>query len=166
VAGDFKGIVGKAEELRLLTLQKHMLQPDGRIRYLNTAGFAIRRREINHKPLFRPDILRGEDTVLLAELMLEHQLPLFVPRAVVYHSIDLSLLECLWKDIRLAKYSRSADDFIASTGVRIRVNSSERFKMMVQMWKASGADVIGRMPWLIVVARQSVQRLSSIVRIF
>ncbi len=45
--GDCSTLVGRAEELRLITIQKHMLQPDGHIRYLNTAGFAIRRVRTN-----------------------------------------------------------------------------------------------------------------------
>jgi glycosyltransferase involved in cell wall biosynthesis len=163
VAGDLKGIVGRAEELRLLSLQQYLLQGDGCIRYLNTAGFAIRRSRINQDVLFKPDILRGEDTVLLAELMLERELPLFVPGAVVKHSIHLSVLECFRKDIRLAGLSRRADDFIASKGMRIRVSSSERLKIMIQMWKASAGEFIGRTAWFFVVARQGVQRLSSFV---
>ena len=43
LTGSCSTVVGRAEELRLLTFQEHTLQPDGRIRYLNTAGFAIRR---------------------------------------------------------------------------------------------------------------------------
>jgi glycosyltransferase involved in cell wall biosynthesis len=167
VTGDLNGIVGRAEELRLLTLQRHLLQSDGSIRYLNTAGFAIRKsRIIDKKDLFKPKILRGEDTVLLAELMLQRELPLFVSAAVVKHSIHLSLLECFRKDIRLAGLSRKADDLIAATGTRIRVNSSERLKMMIDMWKASAGEFIGRDAWFVVVARQGVQRLSSFVSIF
>ncbi|MFZ3369204.1 MAG: glycosyltransferase [Candidatus Sulfotelmatobacter sp.] len=166
VEGDLNGIVGRAEELRLLTLQKYLLQSDGCIRYLNTAGFAIRKsRIVDQKDLFKPDILRGEDTVLLAELMLERELPLFVSAAVVKHSIHLSLLECFLKDIRLAGLSRKADYLIAATGIRIRVNSSERLRMMIHMWKASAGEFIGRDAWFVVVARQGVQRLSSFVSI-
>ena len=47
-----------------------MLQPDGRIRYLNTAGFAIRRTAVNvEEGLFDPVAIRAEDTLLLANLM-------------------------------------------------------------------------------------------------
>jgi hypothetical protein len=47
-----------------------MLQADGRIRYLNTAGFAIRRTRANIEAgVFDPAALRAEDTLLLADLM-------------------------------------------------------------------------------------------------
>src|SRR2546422_3379953 len=36
LTGDSSGRVGRAEELRLRTLQDHMLQTDGRIRYLRS----------------------------------------------------------------------------------------------------------------------------------
>ena len=38
---------GRVEELRLMTLRQHMLQTSGCIRYLNTAGFAIRAARSN-----------------------------------------------------------------------------------------------------------------------
>src|SRR6266566_3202105 len=39
LVGDCTGLVGRAEELRLQTIQNHTLQPNGFIRYLNTTGF-------------------------------------------------------------------------------------------------------------------------------
>jgi hypothetical protein len=69
-----------------------MLQPDGSIRYLNTAGFAIRRKGADVAAgLFEPVARRAEDTLLLANLMRRGQLPLFVPDAIVEHAIPLSL---------------------------------------------------------------------------
>src|SRR5271167_1240885 len=79
LVGDSSGPVGRAEQLRLRTFQEHMLQPDGRIRYLNTAGFAVRRMRINIEAgLFDPVALRAEDTLLLVNLMQGGELPLFV----------------------------------------------------------------------------------------
>ena len=47
-----------------------MLQPDGRTRYLNTAGFAIQRGKADiENGVFDPHALRGEDAFLLANLM-------------------------------------------------------------------------------------------------
>ena len=103
LVGDCSGPVGRAEDLRLRTFQSHMLQPDGRIRYLNTAGFAIRRSSVDiEEGLFDPVALRAEDTLLLANLMRSGELPLFVANATVQHAIPLSLIECLLKDIRSA----------------------------------------------------------------
>src|ERR1700680_1740553 len=118
--GDCSGPVGRAEELRLITLQSHMLQRNGCIRYINTAGFAIRRARVDiEEALFDPVALRGEDTLLLAGLMQAGELPLFVANAFVRHVIPLSLMECLRKDVRSAYLEGRTYDIIASKGVRI-----------------------------------------------
>ena len=61
--------LGRVEEL-LVVLQSHLLQPDGCIRYLNTAGFALRRERVElEKGVFDPKAIRAEDTLLLANMM-------------------------------------------------------------------------------------------------
>src|SRR5438132_12314903 len=54
VVGDRSGVIGKAEELRLATLQSYLLQSDGCIRYLNTAGLAIRKEEERQRKVIQP----------------------------------------------------------------------------------------------------------------
>ena len=162
LVGDCSGPVGRAEELRLRTFQEYMLQPDGRIRYLNTAGFAIRRTRANLAAgLFDPAALRAEDTLLLANLMQCGELPLFVANATVQHAIPLSLMECLIKDIRSAYLEGRTYDLIASKGVRIRVSHRERLRVLLSMWRIAGQDSIGRSAWFVLVARQALQRIVS-----
>jgi len=164
LAGDPSNAVGRAEELRLMTFQKQMLQPNGSIRYLNTAGFAIRREraaaEVN---LFDPSALRGEDTLLLANLMQRGELPLFVPRAVVQHVISLPLLQCLRKDVRSAWLEGRTYDLIAAKRVVIRMSKDERVAMLQEMWRAASHDSIGRIAWFVVVLRQGLQRFVSVI---
>ena len=158
LTGDSSGRVGRAEELRLRTLQDHMLQADGRIRYLNTAGFAVRRARVNaEEGLFNPVALRAEDTVLLADLMQSGELPFFVPDAVVQHAIPLSLMECLRKDIRSAYLEARACNLIASKGVRIRVSYRQRVHMLRTMWKISKQRSIGRSAWFVLAARRMLR---------
>jgi len=160
--GDDYGPVGRAEELRLTTFQNHMLQPDGRIRYLNTAGFAIRRSKVDtEKGLFNPIAQRAEDTLLLADLLQRGELPFFVTDATVQHVIPLSFLECLRKDIRSAYLERTAYNLIASKGLRVRVSHRERLRILLSMWKTSGQSSIGRLAWFVLVARQMLQRMVS-----
>jgi glycosyltransferase involved in cell wall biosynthesis len=160
LVGDSSGPVGRAEELRLLTVQDHMLQPDGRIRYLNTAGFAIRRTRVDSATnLFDPVALRGEDTLLLVNLMQSGELPLFVPNATVQHAVPLSLLQYLRKSIRSAFLEAGTYRIIASKGVRIRVTNRERLKMLAQMWKTSRQPRIGRSAWFVLAARQALPRI-------
>jgi len=162
LVGNSSSLVGRAEDLRLTTFQSLMLQPDDRIRYLNTAGFAIRRARLGiETDVFDPVALRAEDTLLLANLMQVGELPLFVPDAVVEHAIPLSLMACLRKDVRSVYLERRAYDIIASKGVRIRVTHRERLQLLWSMWKAAGQNSIGRSAWLVVVVRQAFQRMIS-----
>jgi hypothetical protein len=136
-----------------------MLQPDGTIRYLNTAGFAIRRTRANTEAgVFDPVALRAEDTLLLANLMLAGELPKFVPDAIVEHYVPLSLMECLRKDIRSAYREGRTYDMIALKGVRIRVTHRERLQLLLSMWKTASQPSIGRSAWVVLVVRQGLQR--------
>jgi glycosyltransferase involved in cell wall biosynthesis len=162
LVGNGSSLVGRAEHLRLLTFQNYMLQPDGCIRYLNTAGFAIRRESADIEAgVFNPLALRAEDTLLLASLMQDGKLPLFVPDAVVEHAIPLSLMQCVRKDVRSVSLEGTAYGIIASKGVRIRITHRERLKLLWSQWKAAGQNSIGRSAWFVLVIRQSVQRMIS-----
>ncbi|MGC2793716.1 MAG: glycosyltransferase family A protein, partial [Candidatus Sulfotelmatobacter sp.] len=131
LVGNCSNLVGRAEELRLITFQEHMLQPDGRIQYLNTAGFAMRRTRADiDTGVFDPVALRAEDTLLLANLMQNGKLPLFAPEAIVEHDIPLSLMACFWKDVRSVYLEGKAYNIIASKGVRIRVTHWERLRLL------------------------------------
>jgi glycosyltransferase involved in cell wall biosynthesis len=164
LVGDRSNPVGRAEELRLITLQEYLLQSDGHIRYLNTAGFAIRRAKVSQDGnLFNPTAIRAEDTLLLATLMRRGELPVYVPDATVEHAIPLSLMSCLRKDIRSAYVERKAYDLIAAKGVRVQLTNRERLNIMSSMWKTSGQSSIGRMAWVTVVARQVLRLAVSTV---
>src|ERR1035438_9511532 len=163
LVGNCSSLVGRAEQLRLATFQNLMLQTDARIRYLNTAGFAIRGARLDTaKGVFDPVALRAEDTLLLANLMQIGELPLFVPDAVVEHAIPLSFAGCLRKDIRSVYLERRAYTIIASKGVRIRVTHGERLGLLWSMWRAAGQDSIGRSAWFTLVLRQAFQRMISL----
>jgi glycosyltransferase involved in cell wall biosynthesis len=164
IVGDSRGIVGRAEDLRLITLQNHLLQPNGCIRYLNTAGFAIRRSHVDiERGLFDSSALRAEDTLLLANLIQRGELPLFASDAIIQHDIPLSLLQCLRQDVRSALLEGRAFDLIASKGIRIRMSNRERLGLLWSMWKASKQPSIGRPAWLALTLRQSVQRMTSLI---
>jgi glycosyltransferase involved in cell wall biosynthesis len=163
LSGDSSTTVGRAEELRLLTLQNHLLQSTGCIRYLNTAGFAIRRSKVDSaRGLFDPVARRAEDTLLLADLMQSGELPLFVPEAIVQHAIPLSLVSFLRKAVRSAYLEARTYQVISYKGVRIRVSHGERLRMLVSMWKTSRDPGIGRSAWFVLVIRQALQRVVSL----
>ena len=163
LVGDCSTLVGRAEELRLVTFQNHMLQPDGRIRYLNTAGFAMRRSNVDTEAgVFDPSAFRAEDTLLLAILIDRGELPLFVPGAIVEHSPELSLLGAVRKDIWTVYLEGTANDIIARKGVKIRVTHRQRVRLLWSMWKTSGQQSIGRPAWFGLMIRQVVQRTIAV----
>jgi hypothetical protein len=168
LTGDCTKLVGRAEELRLSSLQQHMLLPNGAIRYLNTAGFAIRRASAEvGKGLFDVLALRAEDTLLLANLMQRGELPLFASNALVQHAIPLSLLQYFRKAIRSAYLEARTYETIAARGVRIRVSNRERVKMLLTTWKSSAKPAIGRSAWFVLVAKQALQRtISSVYSVY
>ena len=164
LVGDCSGLMGKSEELRLWALQDQLLQPNGCIRFLNTAGFALRRNKLDQKAnLFDPAALRGEDTLLLTDLIQRGELPLFVPNATVLHGVPSSLMEGLRKWAKAAYQERRTYEKIASRGVRIRVNTRQRFSMLRSSWEASRQESIGRSAWFVLVVRQSLQRMITLV---
>lgn len=158
--GDRSSIVGEAEELRLSALQNHLLQPGNCIRYLNTAGFAIRRERVNvESGLFDPMAFRAEDTLLLSSLMQNGELPLFVAGATIQHAIPLSVIACLKKDLRSAYLEAKTFMRIASTGVRVRMSQWERLRILCSTWKASKH---ARVAWLLLMCRQLLHRMLGV----
>jgi glycosyltransferase involved in cell wall biosynthesis len=162
--GDCSTLVGRSEHLRLTSIQNQMLQPDGGIRYLNTAGFAIRRSSVTADGvLFDVAAVRGEDTLVLADLIVRGKLPFFVPDAVVQHLIPLSVMRCIRKDIRSAFVEGGTYALIASRQIRIRMSNRERLQMLRSMWKDSKQTSIGRSAGLVLAIRQLLGRTSSLV---
>lgn len=165
--GDRSQLTGRAEALRLITLQAHMLAPNGCIRYLNTAGFAVRRSsKLIEGGLFDPVALRGEDTLLLANLIGRQELPFFAADAIVKHDIALSLLRCLRKDIRSAFLERKTYSLIARMGIKIHMSNAERLSLLRSMWRVSGQASIGRAAWFVLAIRQSLNRIASVTASF
>ena len=162
LVGDRSVLVGRAEELRLSALQRHLTLADGCIRYLNTAGFAVRRSSVDvEQGLFDPAAVRAEDTLLLLNLMQGGELPFFVSTAVVQHAIPLTLLQCLRKDVRSVRQEKETYRIAAARGLRVRVTHRERLKMLVSMWRDSRRESLGQRAWLVVVTRQALQRTIS-----
>jgi glycosyltransferase involved in cell wall biosynthesis len=159
------GPVGRAEQLRLITLQNHFLRPDGSIRYLNTAGFAIRRAKVDiDADLFDPAAIRAEDTLLLANLVKRGEPPFFVPGAIVQHIVPLSLVGYLCKAMQSACLEAKTFDIISSAGVKIRVSHRERLSMLWSAWKFSQDRAIGRAAWFVLLARQVLHLIGGFYR--
>jgi hypothetical protein len=99
----------------------------------------------------------------LATLMKRGELPFFLPDAVVQHSIPLSLLECLRKDLRSVRMVEATFEIIASMGVSFRLNHRQRLSMLWSMWTKSGRESIGRSAWFVVTGRRALGFIASVV---
>jgi len=164
LVGDCSRLVGRAEGLRLATLQDQLLRPDGCIRYLDTAGAAIRRAKADSEiGLFDVRAPRAEDTLLLTKLMQDGELPMFVAGAVVQHAISLSLRQYLIKAVRGAYLEGPSFEIMASKGIKIRVGYRKRLSMLWAMWKLSQQTSTGRAAWFVIAFRQTLSRTTSCV---
>jgi glycosyltransferase involved in cell wall biosynthesis len=161
LAGIRSTLAGRAEDLRLIATQDFLLQPDGCIRYLNTAGFAVRRSCVAaEKGLFDERALRAEDTLLLANLKRNNTLPIFVRSAIVRHATNLSVAACLRKSVRSALLEARTHSIIATLGVEVLMNHRERFGMLRSIWSISKTESIGRGACILLVARQMLRLLT------
>ncbi len=164
LAGIRSNVAGRAEDLRLIATQEFLLQPDGCIRYLNTAGFAVRRSCVDvEKGLFDERALRAEDTLLLANLKRSNQLPLFVRSAIVRHETNLSVVQCLQKSVRSAISESRTHAIIATLDVEVLMSHRERFDMLRSIWKISKTKSIGRGAFFLLVARQTLRFVTLVV---
>ncbi|HZQ20698.1 MAG TPA: glycosyltransferase family 2 protein [Terriglobales bacterium] len=155
-------ITGKAEQLRLAALQKHLVQSDGHIRYANTAGFAVRRLSLDARtPLFNPKAPRGEDTLFLANLIRQGSLPLFLPEATIQHLVPRSLLKCFRKDLSSGYLQSAAYARIAAAGVTVRMTNRERLQMLIALWGMAKSYSGGKTAWTVLLIRQSLERTTS-----
>lgn len=101
IIGTGRGIVGRIEELDKRITQEGLTLKDGCIRWLNTAGFALRKGGFREDEVFDPAAARGQDTLLLVKLAQENRLPRYMSEALVYHRTEMSLLAYLTKGLRV-----------------------------------------------------------------
>src|SRR5262249_51824278 len=138
--------------------QEFLLLPDGSIRYLNTAGFAVRRSYIEENGnLFDERLTRGEDTLLLATLMQRDQLPLFMQSATISHALELSAWGYLLKALRTSTAEAQAYSIMATMGVNVRMNYRQRWQLLSRVWKISNTEPMGRLACMLLVARQTLR---------
>ena len=158
--GDQSTLPGRAEELRLEVTQQFLLEPDGGIRFLNTAGFALRRSAIStRQAVFDEAALRGEDTLLLADLLERGITPRFVESAVVRHCVRLSVLGCFVKDFRCAWLESKTQAGIAERRIDVRVNPAQRRQMLRALLDGSRNRSIGYAAGFLLILRQAIRLL-------
>ncbi len=135
VRGHSKSMVGRLEALRLESVQEIKQTPDGHVTFLNTSGFVIRSSFFADRPApFDVESKRGEDTMLLADLLAAGKPPRFMSEAIVEHHPRLSLSRYLWKHLRIGYETRKGRDRLKLVGEGL-LASGDRLRMMSSMWR-------------------------------
>jgi glycosyltransferase involved in cell wall biosynthesis len=154
ICGRRDNLVGKAEDLHQSTIQNCLLLPDGKIRWLNTSGFAIRMDStVPNKNLFDERAVRLQDTLLLSVLIEKNTLPVFVSHAKVYHCPSLTVLQYIGKGMRTSYHEERTYSIIDSKGIQVRSNYLKRFFILYKMWDESSEKTIGRHAFFVVLTR-------------
>lgn len=161
VSGETSTLVGRIEHLHLATIQNHKRLPDGHIRYLNTTGAAIRKSAIPPSTaVFDPQLVRGEDTQLLTDLIRYGELPRFVDEAIVHHGVKLSLTNYLWKTVKNGYFAAIVYCRIRQNGIAVRATAPERIRMLRTAWQNARIQRLGVSAFLFLVVRQGLGLLS------
>jgi glycosyltransferase involved in cell wall biosynthesis len=164
LSGDSSHVVGKVEELHLSVIRSYSLLRDGHIRYLNTAGAALRRRRIaKGAQVFDPCALRAQDTLLLADLIRAGELPRLVTRASVVHDVRLSIPRYIWKGFWTGYVEGKTYGIINSLGISVRATWFGRLRMLISMARESISNSVGLCPLFIAVIRQGLTYLGSVL---
>lgn len=139
--GNFSTPLGRMDHLRISAVQNCLLNHDGRINYVNTTAFAVRKSLVKKKEFFNPKAQRGEDTLILAQLMKMQKPPRHVANAVASHWPQGNLLPYIIKHFAIG-YHDQPSHRVLSRCPQVLLNRSQKRKMLRQMLKIAQADNI------------------------
>jgi glycosyltransferase involved in cell wall biosynthesis len=163
LTADQRTVVGRAEALQHFAVQQGRLDEAGRLMYLNTSGFAIRRSAaVAVGQLFDPLARRGEDTLLLSTLMSRGPMPHFVKTAAIQHAVRLPLWRYMWVGLGIGYKEGYAYAKIATKAEKLDSGTSQRWEQFRRLFRLSRERSLGVGAFLTVVVRQ-VLRLVGLV---
>lgn len=160
--GDRSNFVECMEEIRLVATQHATSKPDGHIHYLATGGFVIHGDYARFaQPLFDPELIRSEDSALLAQLTAEDNVPVLLKRAVVRHKPRLTTMQYARKHFWMGYRSIAARRALQKTGHTF-ITGRSRFDMVGVMYRHARAE---KLPISAVAALLGCHMLNRIGRI-
>jgi len=155
LTADTRSIVGRAEALQHFAVQQGRLDAAGRLMYLNTSGFAIRRDvALSFGQLFDPLARRGEDTLLLSQLMKRGQMPHYLPGAAIQHAVRLPLSRYMWVGLSIGYKEGYAYAQIANNAEKLDSGSSQRWEHLKRLYRIAKENSLGTTAFLVVFVRQ------------
>jgi glycosyltransferase involved in cell wall biosynthesis len=155
LTADTRSTVGRAEALQHFAVQQGRLDNAGRLMYLNTSGFAIRRdAALALGQLFDPLARRGEDTLLLSRLMKRGQMPHYLPGAAIQHAVRLPLGRYMWVGLSIGYKEGYAYAKIATNAEKLDSGSSQRWEQLKRLRRIAKEKSLGTAAFLTVFVRQ------------
>ncbi len=155
LTADTSSTVGRAEALQHFAVQQGRLDGAGRLMYLNTSGFAIRRDAVQRLgQLFDPLARRGEDTLLLSQLMERGQMPHYLPDAAIQHAVRLPLMRYMWVGLGIGYKEGYAYAKVAKNAEKLDSGSSQRWEQLKRLYRIAKEKSLGTGAFLTVFVRQ------------
>jgi len=155
-------LVGCAEALRLQAIQEQRRDSHGTIRWLNTAGFAIRLAAQDRvRDLFEAWAIRGQDTLLLLRLLQKNVLPRYVPSALVFHHVALGPWRYMCKRF-LSSYRETGARLRFHRGCDTRLGAANRAAVLAHMWRLARTKPAGRAAFCLLLGRRLMRALGHL----
>jgi cellulose synthase/poly-beta-1,6-N-acetylglucosamine synthase-like glycosyltransferase len=155
LTADTRSAVGRAEALQHFAVQQGRLDSAGRLMYLNTSGFAIRREAaLAFGQLFDPLARRGEDTLLLSRLMKCGQMPHYLPSAAIQHAVRLPLGRYMWVGLSVGYKEGYAYAKVAENAEKLDSGTSQRWEQLKRLHRIAKEKSLGTGAFLVVFVRQ------------
>jgi glycosyltransferase involved in cell wall biosynthesis len=155
LTADTRSTVGRAEALQHFAVQQGRLDAAGRLMYLNTSGFAIRRdAALAFGQLFDPLARRGEDTLLLSQFMKRGQMPHYLPGAAIQHAVRLPLGRYMWVGFSVGYKEGYAYAKIANNAEKLDSGTSQRWEQVKRLHRIAKEKSLGTGAFLVVFVRQ------------
>lgn len=157
------GMANRMEGLRLRATQKALADDKGHIKYANTSALAIRRSFLEtDRELFDTSALRGEDTLLLARLIDEGELPVWVPDACALHMPDLSVWLYIRKHFSIGYYTARARDELGKRSSKVLLGSEGRRKFFQLMISEAAGKPCDMLALPLIVMAHGIERLGRL----
>jgi glycosyltransferase involved in cell wall biosynthesis len=155
LTADTRTMVGRAEALQHFAVQQGRLDAAGRLMYLNTSGFAIRREAaLAFGQLFDPLAHRGEDTLLLSQLMKRGQMPHYLAGAAIQHAVRLSLGRYMCVGLSVGYKEGYAYAKVAENAEKLDSGTSQRWEQLKRLHRIAKEKSLGTSAFVVVFVRQ------------
>lgn len=147
----------RIEHARLTAIQRALNRHDGTIAYLNTSAFAVRRDYAHQtEPFFCPGVSRGEDTLVLARLAREGQLPCFLAAATADHRPPGPTIRYLARHLRIGRHTHQARNQLAARP-GVLLSWPDRWRTLCYLRQSAGAGAAGSLVTALAVAAYTLE---------